>query len=76
MKHEYSFERLKVWQNSRVLVKHIYLLTALLPKEERYGLSNQMRRAAVSVSSNIAEGASRSTSKDQAHFYNTAYEAL
>lgn len=76
MKHEYGFERLNVWQNSRLLVKEIYQKTASFPKDELYGLTNQMRRAAVSVSSNIAEGSSRNTSKDQAHFYNISYGSL
>ena len=52
----YSFEKLEVWQNSRVLVTAIYQLTKKFPQEERFGLTNQLRRASVSVSSNIAEG--------------------
>jgi len=73
---QYSFEKLSVWQNSRILVKEIYCHTESLPKEERIGLCSQIQRAAVSVSSNIAEGASRTGSKDQGHFYQTAYASL
>ena len=73
---EYGFEKLSVWQNSRELVKQVYCLTKQLPSEEKFGLGSQMQRAIVSVSSNIAEGASRSGYKDQSHFYQTAYASL
>ena len=73
---EYGFEKLSVWQNSRKLVKQVYCLTKQLPSEEKFGLGSQMQRAIVSVSSNIAEGASRSGYKDQSHFYQTAYASL
>ena len=53
------YRELKVWQKGRLLVKCVYELTARFPKEERYGLVAQMRRAAVSVPSNIAEGQAR-----------------
>ena len=73
---EYGFEKLSVWQNSRSLVKQIYCLTKELPSEERFCIGSQMQRAIVSVSSNIAEGASRSSKKEQGHFYQTAYASL
>ena len=73
--HQYGFERLNVWQNSRELAKNVYLLTKTFPQDERFGIVSQMRRAAISISSNIAEGSSRSTAKDQAHFYNIAYSS-
>lgn len=76
MIRQYGFEKLSVWQNSRKLVKEVYMLTKKLPTEERYGLCNQVQRAVVSVSSNIAEGASRTGNKDQGHFYQTAYASL
>jgi len=76
MEREYGFEKLSAWQNSRSLVKQIYCLTKELPSEERYCLGSQMQRAVVSVSSNIAEGASRSSKKEQGHFYQTAYASL
>ena len=55
---------LKVWQKSMDLVELVYQLVRKLPKEELYGLSQQMRRAAVSIPSNIAEGQQRNTKKD------------
>ena len=62
------FKELKVWQKSIDLVKEIYNLTKLLPLEEKYDLSSQMRRAAISISSNIAEGNSRNTKKEYVNF--------
>ena len=76
MIREYGFEKLSVWQNARKLVQKIYCLTKALPTEEKFGLISQIQRAAVSVSSNIAEGSSRKSHKDQAHFYQTAYASL
>ena len=73
--HQYGFEKLKVWQNSRELTKQIYMLTKNFPAEEKYVFTTQMRRSALSISSNIAEGSSRISSRDQAHFYNTAYSS-
>lgn len=74
--HLYSFEKLNVWQESRQLVKEIYVLLQFFPSEEKFGLAAQMKRAAVSVSSNIAEGATRSSFKEQCHFYTIAYGSL
>lgn len=76
MIRQYSFEKLNVWQNSRLLVMEIYSLAKSLPSDERFGLCSQIQRAAVSVSSNIAEGASRTGNKDQGHFYQTAYASM
>lgn len=61
---------MRVWQASRQFVKDIYFITNLFPKEEKYCLVDQLRRAVISISSNIAEGCSRSSLKDQAHFIN------
>jgi four helix bundle protein len=72
----YSFERLNAWQESRLLVKHIYKLTAEFPSHEKFGLVSQIRRAAVSVSSNIAEGSGRNSIADQKHFYRIAFSSL
>ena len=72
----YSFEKLEVWKESRTLVVMIYKYTQLFPKEEIFGLTSQVRRAAISVSSNIAEGSGRRTIKDQSRFYVMAYGSL
>lgn len=74
--YTYSFEKLSVWQNARNLTKELYIITSGFPSEEKYGLVSQMRRATISISSNIAEGASRKTKKDQAYFYTTAFSSL
>ncbi len=63
-----DYKELLVWQKSMVLVKELYRLVKLLPKEEIYSLSEQMRRAAVSIPSNIAEGYDRKTDKELIHF--------
>lgn len=63
-----NYEKLNVWQDSMDLVKKIYLLTQKFPKEEIHGLTSQIRRAAVSVPANIAEGHGRSTKRDFRQF--------
>ena len=72
----YSFEKLDVWQEARRLAVKIYKLTHQFPEEEKFGLISQMRRCSISISSNIAEGTSRSTGKDQIRFYEIAYGSL
>lgn len=72
----YSFEKLDVWQLSRKLAVDLYILTRSFPKEEMYGLSGQLRRASLSVASNIAEGTSRLTAKDKSHFSTIAFSSL
>ncbi|MCW3805177.1 four helix bundle protein [Plebeiibacterium marinum] len=69
----HNFKELKVWQKSRMLVKTIYQITNIFPKEESFGLISQMRRAVVSIPSNIAEGAGRGTDKDFGRFLDIAY---
>ncbi|KKU81384.1 MAG: S23 ribosomal protein [Parcubacteria group bacterium GW2011_GWA1_47_8] len=71
-----SFRDLKVWQNGLIIAHEIYLLTKKLPREEVFGLSSQMRRAAVSVPSNIAEGRSRGSRKDFSQFLHIAIGSL
>jgi four helix bundle protein len=73
---KYSFEKLRVWQAARELAKQVYLVTANFPKREIYGLTSQCNRAAVSVAANLAEGTSRQSRKDQAHFSEIAYGSL
>jgi four helix bundle protein len=67
---------LDVWQKSVALVEKIYVLTGAFPKEEIYGLTNQMRRAAVSIPSNIAEGSARQGNREFANFLHIALGSL
>ena len=61
MSYIFSFEKLTVWINAKELIKNIYLITKKIPEEEKFGLTSQLRRASVSVASNLAEGTSRNT---------------
>jgi len=67
-----NYQDLIVWQKSMDLAAQIYQVTKKLPKEEMYSLTNQMRRAAVSISSNIAEGQARHSTKEFLHFLRIA----
>jgi four helix bundle protein len=71
-----DFKNLDVWREAKNLVLSIYKITETFPKHELFGLSNQMRRAAVSIPSNIAEGTGRRTNKDKAHFSYTSRGSL
>jgi four helix bundle protein len=71
-----SYRELKVWQEGMDLVVRIYALTADFPAAERYGLVQQMRRAAVSVPSNIAEGYGRRTPRQRYHFLENALGSI
>lgn len=71
-----NFTDLIVWKNGHNLVLQIYKLTKKFPKEEKYGLSDQIRRAAVSITSNIAEGFGRMKYNDKAHFYTIALGSI
>ncbi len=75
-KREYAFEKLRVWQAARSLAKAVYLATTTFPRTEIYGLTSQCNRAAVSIAANLAEGSSRRSKKDQAHFSEIAYSSL
>jgi len=70
------FTDLRAWQHARVLAVETYKATAKFPPTEQFGLTSQMRRAAVSVSANIAEGFARRTGKDKRGFYQTALASL
>ena len=72
----FGFEKLEVWQEARKLTVLIYELTEKLPDKEKFGLTNQMRRSSVSVGANIAEGSTRFSMKEQAHFYSISYGSL
>ncbi len=67
-----NFKNLRIWHRSRAFVKTIYQLTKSVPKEERFGLTSQIKRAAISVPSNIAEGCGKGTEKDLNRFLDNA----
>jgi four helix bundle protein len=71
-----SFEQLTVWQESQELAVLVYGLTKDFPKEEQFGITSQLRRAASSVSANIAEGFGRLSVNDKQHFLTIAYGSL
>ncbi len=71
-----TFRDLKIWQKSIVLVTNVYEETKSFPKEEQYGLSSQLRRASVSIPSNIAEGYGRESKKEYIRFLNIAISSL
>ena len=72
----FRFEKLDVWQLARALIVEVYRLTNEFPHEERFGLTAQVRRSAVSVASNIAEGSGRNSDRDFAHFLEMSYGSL
>ena len=76
MDYIYSFEKLEVWKFAREYVKKIYELTLKFSNTEKFGLTQQIQRAAVSISSNIAEGSGRTSPKEQKHFVEIAYGSL
>lgn len=71
-----TFKDLKIWQKSHQLALNIYQITKKFPTEEKFGLVSQMRRASVSVASNIVEGFKRKSLKDSLNFYNIADASL
>lgn len=72
----FNYQNLKVWQKSIKLASSVYRLTATLPAEEKFGLISQMRRAAVSIPSNIAEGSKRGTDKEFRRFLQNLDEIM
>ncbi len=74
--NERPHKRLEAWKKSIALVTSIYEETKAFPQDEEYGLKSQLRRASVSVPSNIAEGLTRKTKKDKLHFLNIAQSSL
>ncbi|MBS0663926.1 MAG: four helix bundle protein [Verrucomicrobia bacterium] len=72
-KPRFRFEKLTVWQSGRRLSSEVYSKTQDFPNDERFGLTGQLRRAAVSVAANIAEGSGRNSDADFAHFLEMAY---
>ena len=71
-----AFVELKVWRRSHALVLEIYRLSGQFPDDEKYGITNQLRRAAVSVPTNIAEGSKRKSNPEYARFLNVAESSL
>ena len=71
-----SFRNLNAYIKAKELVSIVYTLIKKFPKEEQYVLCDQLRRAVISIPSNIAEGSGRLTTKDQSHFYSIAYGSL
>jgi len=72
----FKFEKLEVWQKAVQFADMVYDITKTFPVDERFGLTNQLRRSAVSISSNLAEGSSRSSETDFARFIEIAYGSL
>ncbi len=68
----HNFQELKIWQKSMDIMVDVYKLSALFPKEEKYGLTSQIRRSAVSIPSNISEGAERNTDGEFKNFLDIA----
>ncbi len=73
---EYQFERLNAWQESRKLVVAVYRLLKKFPEDERFALCNQLRRAVISIPSNIAEGMGRFSVKERIHFIDVSNGSL
>jgi len=72
----FRFERIQVWQKAMAWVRSVYQCTGSFPENERFGITAQLRRAAVSVPSNIAEGSSRRSNTEFARFLEVAYGSL
>lgn len=70
-----TYKNLKVWKKSRELVSQIYRLTSSFPDEEKYGITSQLRRAIISVTTNIAEGSARQSGKEFNRFLDIAYSS-
>ena len=78
--YTYSFEKLEVWIEAKELSKKVYRITKTFPGDEKFGLTSQIKRATISICSNIAEGSARKTNKDKAHYtvmaFSSAVEVL
>lgn len=76
MEKKYEYKNLDAYKESKALVITVYALLKKFPKEEQYALCDQLRRAVISVPSNLAEGSGRTSAKDQAHFFEMAFGSL
>ena len=72
----FSFENLEVYDVARKLIKDVYLLQNKFPKEERFALGDQIRRAATSITANLAEGSGRKSMKEKVHFIEIAFGSM
>lgn len=72
----FSFEKLEAYKEARILVKDIHLLLDKFPKTETYALCDQLRRSAVSITSNIAEGSGRNSTKEKIHFLEISFGSM
>ncbi|ROH97557.1 four helix bundle protein [Chryseobacterium daecheongense] len=73
--YTFYFEKLDVWNNARILVKEIYKITSTFPEIEKFGITNQIRRASTSITANIAEGMTRQTEKEKSRFINISFSS-
>lgn len=76
MEKKYNYKDLDAYKESKNLVILVYALLKKFPREEQYALCDQLRRAVISIPSNIAEGSGRTSAKDQAHFFEMAFGSL
>ena len=76
MEKKYEYKNLDAYKESKALVILVYALIKKFPREEQFALCDQLRRAVISVPSNIAEGSGRTSAKDQAHFFEMAFGSL
>ena len=74
--HDFSFENLTVYQCVRRFVKEVYLVQSAFPIEEKFALGDQLRRASISISSNLAEGSGRASYREKIHFIGISYGSL
>ena len=74
--NKYSYKNLNVYQDAKSLVVDVYKALKLFPAEEKYALCDQIRRAVISITSNIAEGMNRMSDKEKAHFIGVAYASM
>lgn len=76
METKYSYKNLDAYKEAKLLVRKVYELLKQFPKEEQYALCDQLRRAVISIPSNLAEGTGRYSTKEQLHFLEIAYGSL
>ena len=76
MEYSFNFEKLVAYQHAKGFAVFVYQLTKMFPDNEKFGLISQLRRASVSVMSNIVEGNARMTNKDKARFFSISYSSL